>query len=113
MAFLVSGCLVGGERVKREKERLRKGMNIIVATPGRLLYHFSHTASLRSLDNLRHLVLDESDRMLDMGFERELKECLTHVRIKCKHIAPDTKLKPLRLTLVSATLDLQVKKLLS
>lgn len=49
MAFFVSSCLMGGERVKREKDRLRKGVNILVATPGRLLYHFANTASLSSL----------------------------------------------------------------
>ena len=76
MAFLVSSCLMGGERVKREKDRLRKGVNILVATPGRLLYHFANTSSLGSLHYLKHLVLDESDRLLDMGFERELKQCL-------------------------------------
>lgn len=59
---------MGGERVKREKDRLRKGVNILVATPGRLLYHFGNTSSLADLSNLKQLVLDESDRLLDMGF---------------------------------------------
>ena len=71
MSFVVGGCLMGGESVKREKARLRKGINFLVCTPGRLLYHLRNTRSL-TFDRLKWLVIDEADRVLDLGFEREM-----------------------------------------
>ncbi|KAK7793304.1 hypothetical protein R5R35_007629 [Gryllus longicercus] len=68
---LVPGCLVGGEKRKSEKARLRKGITILVGTPGRLLDHVQHTRSLR-LDKVQYLVLDEADLLLDMGYERDV-----------------------------------------
>ncbi|CAG2236220.1 DBP7 [Mytilus edulis] len=59
--WVVPGCLMGGEKRKAEKARLRKGINILVATPGRLLDHLQHTDSL-SMSKVRWLVLDEADR---------------------------------------------------
>ena len=59
--WIVPGCLMGGEKRKAEKARLRKGINILVATPGRLIDHIEHTATL-SLNNVEWLVLDEADR---------------------------------------------------
>jgi ATP-dependent RNA helicase DDX31/DBP7 len=44
-SFLVSGLLIGGEKTKSEKARLRKGVNILIATPGRLAYHLQNTES--------------------------------------------------------------------
>nr|CAD7568969.1 unnamed protein product [Timema californicum] len=69
--WLVPGCFVGGEKRKSEKARLRKGINILVGTPGRLLDHVQKTESFR-LDNVEWLVLDEADRLLDMGYEQEV-----------------------------------------
>jgi ATP-dependent RNA helicase DDX31/DBP7 len=63
VVFIVPGILTGGEKVKSEKARIRKGINVIVATPGRLLDHIEHTASLQ-LRNVRWLVLDEADRFV-------------------------------------------------
>jgi ATP-dependent RNA helicase RhlE len=60
-------CAVyGGAPLRRQAEQLRKGVDIVVATPGRLLDHLDR----RNLgfDDLKILVLDEADRMLDMGF---------------------------------------------
>lgn len=68
---IVSGLLVGGESIKKEKDKLRKGLNVIIATPGRVKYHLEHTSTF-SLDNLSSLVLEECDRTLDMGFTREI-----------------------------------------
>lgn len=59
--WVVPGCLMGGEKRKSEKARLRKGMNILVCTPGRLLDHIRNTNSL-SLSKVKWLVLDEADR---------------------------------------------------
>lgn len=67
----MSGYLIGGEKRKSEKARLRKGCNILIATPGRLLDHIKHTAALR-LKEVKYFVLDEADRMLDMGYEKDI-----------------------------------------
>lgn len=64
--WIVGGCITGGERRKSEKGRLRKGIVVLVGTPGRLLDHLSSTESFL-LTRLRWVVLDEVDRLLDMG----------------------------------------------
>ncbi|XP_046614736.1 probable ATP-dependent RNA helicase DDX31 [Neodiprion virginianus] len=69
--WIVPGYLVGGEKRKAEKARLRKGCNLLVATPGRLLDHVKHTEALR-LHDVQCFVLDEADRMLDMGYEKDI-----------------------------------------
>lgn len=69
--YLVAGMIMGGEKRKSEKSRLRKGVHVLVCTPGRLLDHLEHTESL-VLDRLSFFVLDEADRLMDMGFERDL-----------------------------------------
>lgn len=63
---IVGGSITGGEKRKSEKARLRKGITILVGTPGRLLDHLKFTESF-DLTNLRWIVLDEIDRLLDMG----------------------------------------------
>ncbi|KAG9391178.1 DEAD/DEAH box helicase [Carpediemonas membranifera] len=74
---IVCTRLVGGADSDNEKKRLRKGVGIIVTTPGRLLYHLKQTANLRAnLAALRFLVFDESDRLLDMGFKQVMREIL-------------------------------------
>lgn len=70
--WLVAGTVIGGEKKKSEKARLRKGLNILVATPGRLADHLDNTQAL-DVSNVRWLVLDEGDRLMDMGFEEELQ----------------------------------------
>lgn len=70
--WLVAGTVIGGEKKKSEKARLRKGLNILVATPGRLVDHLDNTQAL-DVSNVRWLVLDEGDRLMDMGFEEELQ----------------------------------------
>lgn len=72
---VVPGSLMGGESRKREKARLRKGINVLVATPGRLLDHLQKTEAFRCED-LQTLVLDEADRLLDLGFEKQVKEII-------------------------------------
>ena len=69
--YMVPTTIMGGESTQREKARLRKGCVILICTPGRLLYHLQQTSSLK-LDNLKYLIFDEADRMLDLGFEREM-----------------------------------------
>ncbi|XP_061624848.1 probable ATP-dependent RNA helicase DDX31 isoform X2 [Phyllopteryx taeniolatus] len=69
--WIVPGVLTGGEKRKSEKARLRKGINILVSTPGRLVDHIKHTLSI-AFSAVRWLVLDEADRILDLGFEKDL-----------------------------------------
>ncbi|KZT54233.1 DEAD-domain-containing protein, partial [Calocera cornea HHB12733] len=66
--WLVPGLLTGGSTRTHEKARLRKGVPILVSTPGRLLDHLQTTSSF-SCGKLRWLVLDEADRLMDLGFE--------------------------------------------
>jgi ATP-dependent RNA helicase DDX31/DBP7 len=70
---IVGGCLIGGEKRKSEKARLRKGVSIVVGTPGRFLDHIKTTESFH-LNSLRWFVLDEADRLLDMGFGQTILE---------------------------------------
>jgi ATP-dependent RNA helicase RhlE len=77
---LTSMVMFGGVGMGPQVERLRKGCDILVATPGRLLDH----AQQRTLD-LSHIeifVLDEADRMLDMGFIHDIKKVLALVPAK-------------------------------
>lgn len=71
--WLVPGMLVGGENRHHEKQRLRKGVVVLVATPGRLLDHLSLTESF-VVSHLQWLILDEADRLLDMGFQQTLSK---------------------------------------
>ncbi len=74
-----SVAIYGGDSMTRQLDALRAGAHIVVATPGRLADHIQR-GSL-SLDRVRFAVLDEADRMLDMGFapdvERILRQCPT------------------------------------
>lgn len=68
--MFAAGLLIGGKSLEDERQALTK-MNILVATPGRMLQHLSQTAAF-SVDDLKMLVLDEADRILDMGFQRDV-----------------------------------------
>ncbi|PKI84008.1 RNA helicase [Malassezia vespertilionis] len=70
--WIVPGLLTGGSTKNHEKQRLRKGCSILVATPGRLLDHLQNTSSL-DVGKCRWLVLDEADRLLEMGFQEQLE----------------------------------------
>ncbi|EGZ30532.1 hypothetical protein PHYSODRAFT_477816 [Phytophthora sojae] len=74
--FLVPGAIIGGEKKKAEKARLRKGITILIATPGRLADHLVNTQSF-NYTQLQFLVLDEADRLLDMGFEKQITQILS------------------------------------
>ncbi|MGQ0571694.1 MAG: DEAD/DEAH box helicase [Armatimonadota bacterium] len=66
--------LYGGQPIERQLTALRGGVQIAVATPGRLLDHLNRRTV--SLDTVKFLVLDEADRMLDMGFLPDVEEIL-------------------------------------
>ncbi|KAG2159287.1 DEAD-domain-containing protein [Suillus bovinus] len=72
-----AGLVIGGKNLKDERERLAR-MNILVATPGRLLQHMDQTFGFEC-DNLQVLILDEADRILDMGFAKTLSALLSHL----------------------------------
>ncbi|KAH9949606.1 DEAD-domain-containing protein [Amylocystis lapponica] len=73
--WLVSGLLTGGSTRTHEKARLRKGVPILVSTPGRLLDHLQNTASF-NIGKCRWLVLDEADRLMELGFEETIQGIL-------------------------------------
>ncbi|KAJ2491491.1 ATP-dependent RNA helicase dbp4 [Coemansia sp. RSA 2050] len=72
-----AGLIIGGKRVDEEKEILGK-MNILVCTPGRLLQHMDETAGF-DCNNLQVLVLDEADRILDMGFKKTMNAIIANL----------------------------------
>lgn len=75
--MLSAGLVIGGKDFEFEKTKVG-GMNVLVATPGRLLHHMDHVAEF-DCSGLRVLVLDEADRILDMGFSRTLDAILENL----------------------------------
>lgn len=67
------GLIMGGANRTVEAEKLAKGINIVVATPGRLLDHLQNTPEFL-YKNLQCLIIDEVDRILEIGFEEDLKQ---------------------------------------
>ncbi|KDE03407.1 hypothetical protein MVLG_06123 [Microbotryum lychnidis-dioicae p1A1 Lamole] len=72
-----AGLVIGGKSLKDEQDRLAR-MNILVATPGRLLQHMDQTLGFEC-DQLQILVLDEADRILDMGFQASLNAIVANL----------------------------------
>ncbi len=72
-----AGLVIGGKSLQEERERLGR-MNILVCTPGRMLQHMDQTAALE-IDNLQMLVLDEADRIMDMGFQSTVDAIVDHL----------------------------------
>lgn len=75
------GLIMGGSNRSAEAQKLGNGINIIVATPGRLLDHMQNTPGFM-YKNLQCLVIDEADRILDVGFEEELKQIIKLLPIR-------------------------------
>jgi ATP-dependent RNA helicase RhlE len=74
----LSGAAVfGGVAMAPQEHAFRTGVDVVIATPGRLLDHFKHDYA--RLDSLEVLVLDEADRMLDMGFLPDIRKVLKHL----------------------------------
>ena len=115
--WLVSTALMGGEAKAREKARLRKGVNVIVATPGRLMDHLQTTERLH-VDRVRWLVLDEADRLLTMGLGREVSDIVRRVDEEGKKRRGEERKEAeggvdgrRQTVLVSATIDKDVQQL--
>lgn len=83
MAYFVSASsmtVYGGGDGKdwiHQKDGLKNGCDIVVATPGKLLSHLKQ--GYVNFDHLKHLILDEADRMLDMGFVEDIQEIISHI----------------------------------
>ena len=92
-----STVIFGGVNANPQIKTLRAGVDILVATPGRLLD--LHSQKVFSLANVEILVLDEADRMLDMGFSRDINKILKLVPEKRQNL------------LFSATFSKEIKKL--
>lgn len=94
---LSHALLVGGESIVEQKEILNRGVDIIIATPGRLMDLFDKGAIL--LNQIKILVIDEADRMLDMGFIPDVERIISFL--------PKTR----QTLLLSATMSPEIKKL--
>ena len=96
---LESFVIFGGVNENPQKARLRQGVDVLVATPGRLLD--LHQQKVFSLNEVETFVLDEADRMLDMGFQRDIQKILRIIPQKRQTL------------LFSATFSKEIKKLAS
>ena len=101
--WIIPGQIVGGDKRKAEKARLRKGVNILAATPGRLIDHLKNSEAFK-VTSLEYLVLDEADRLLDLGFEPQVTEILQLLKEKLCRIERQN-------ILISATLDKNIRLL--
>ena len=77
---ITAAAIYGGVGMAPQEHAMRAGVDVLIATPGRLLDHLS--APYASLRNIEYLVLDEADRMLDMGFLPDIKRILKLVPVK-------------------------------
>ncbi len=77
---LSGAAIFGGVGMGPQEHAFRSGVDVLVATPGRLLDHFSR--GYAKLEGLEILVLDEADRMLDMGFLPDIRRVLKHLPTK-------------------------------
>jgi ATP-dependent RNA helicase RhlE len=94
---ITAAAVYGGVKIGPQEKSFRKGTDLIVATPGRLLDHFQYDYA--RLPSLKYLVLDEADRMLDMGFLPDVRRILRHVP------------KPEQIFFFSATMPPEIEKL--
>ncbi|MBT9583270.1 DEAD/DEAH box helicase [bacterium] len=90
-------AVYGGQPIPQQFKVLKQGVQVVVATPGRLIDHLERGSI--SLDNLKYCVLDEADEMLDFGFEEELDTILAKLPGGC------------RMALFSATFPNKIKQL--
>ena len=111
--WIVSGNVAGGESKKSEKARLRKGLNILVATPGRLVDHLANTKVL-DVSRVKWLILDEGDRLVELGFEKDVQKIVSNLNLQSRRVqkAEIAGLPDKRITvLCSATMKMEVQRL--
>lgn len=97
--WIVTTALTGGDSRKSEKARLRRGCQIVVGTPGRLLDHL-RTSEGWKRSKLSWLIVDEADRLADLGFDNTIKEIFATLSMVMSR---------LRMVLVSATVTEKLK----
>lgn len=73
-------CIYGGANVQRQIEKLQKGCQIVVATPGRLLDHIQHKTI--NVSQVTSIVLDEADEMLNMGFYKSVRSIIDQMKAR-------------------------------
>lgn len=73
-SYIRNTCLFGGSSRYSQERELKRGVEIVIATPGRLIDFLE--SGVTSLEQVTYLVLDEADRMLDMGFEPQIRKLL-------------------------------------
>lgn len=78
--YIRCACIYGGASRNRQAEILQSGVDIVIATPGRLNDFI--TSKTTSLNRCSYVVLDEADRMLDMGFEPQIRQALEGVPLE-------------------------------
>lgn len=96
----------GGQRIETQEKSLQKKPQIVVATPGRLMDHYNRR-NLR-LDKIHSIVLDEADRMLDMGFFKDVTKILDKIKILQKVTVCGVEHPKKHLGLFSATISEEV-----
>ena len=96
------GTLFGGVSINPQMMSLRSGADVVVATPGRLLDIVDHNAL--NLGHVQHLVLDEADRLLDLGFAEELQRILALLPAKRQNLLFSATFEPAVQTLAEALL---------
>lgn len=73
-------CVYGGANMQKQIDQLKKGCQIVVATPGRLMDHMQHhTIDTRGVENI---VLDEADEMLNMGFYKDVRKLIDSMKAR-------------------------------
>ncbi len=92
-----TSCIIGGESMRAQQKSVERGGHIIVGTPGRIMD--LHGRRQIHFDNIRFVILDEVDRMLDIGFREDIKKILRSVKGDHQTI------------FVSATMDSQIESL--
>ncbi|KAI9198161.1 hypothetical protein LWI28_011166 [Acer negundo] len=92
-----TAIVVGGTNIAEQRSELRGGVSIVVATPGRFLDHLQQGNT--SLGRISFVVLDEADRMLDMGFEPQIREVMRNLPEKHQTL------------LFSATMPVEIEEL--
>ena len=108
---LTGAAVYGGVGMGPQEHAFRSGVDVIVATPGRLLDHFR--SSYAKLEGIEYLVLDEADRMLDMGFLPDIRRILRHIPARRQTLFFSATMPPPIATLASemlknpATINLQ------
>lgn len=113
--WIVGGTVIGGEKKQSEKARLRKGLNILVATPGRLADHLNNTEVL-DVSRVRWLVLDEGDRLMELGFDQDIQKIVSNLNLRSRKVqeTPIPGLPEKRNTvLCSATIKADIEQLKS